>query len=145
MSFLCDYCYIQAKFYDQPYRKCSNDLKNNIIRSSNRLRREARISEELDLLDTLLTIIEVLNEDATIRKGLIDCRKNLELLVTADDISRQSVQMIEMAIELINFYLHSIVYCTTLNSIMNRYEILKYNIKEFKVNQFIHEEILSSE
>lgn len=134
MSFLCDLYIIQAKFHDQPFRKCSNDLKNNIIRSSNKLRRDARISEELDLFDTLLTIIEVLNEDTTLRKSLIDCRKNLELLVTADDVSKQSVQMIEIAIELINFYLHAIIYCTTLNSIMSRYELLKNNIKDFKVN-----------
>ena len=135
--FICNQFCIQAKFYEKPYVKVSADLKKNIKNSFNNLSTKMNFSnEDWSLIETLVKIIEVIDETATIRKSLMQFRKDLEIWKSDENLNEYRSQMIELTIELVNLYLYCTVCCTRLSSIYKRYELLKSNIKEFKETNF---------
>lgn len=132
--FFCNTICFTAKLYDQPYLKTSTTFKKNIKDSISFLHSKFDISnQDLSLVETLLKVIEVLDEtSSTIRKNLIRLRNELVLWQQDKNMSMQRKQMIELSIEMINLLHYATFLCSNLDKIQLKFDSFKKNIKHFK-------------
>jgi len=133
MFFLCNTLCLTAKFYDQPYLTNSSNIKKLVKQTIVHFNNKCDTSnQDLSLLETLMKLIEVLDENSsTIRKSLIRFRNEMELWRTDENLTTHRKQIIELTIDTINILHYSTFICSNMEKILERYEYFKLNIKDF--------------
>ncbi len=116
--------------------KVSADLRKSIRNSANLLSSKTNMSnQDWNLIETLIKLLDVLDETPTLRKNLISLRKDLELWKTENQNENETrAQLIELTIELVNLFHYCTLLCNNFNSIYKRYKLIKANIIKFKEN-----------
>lgn len=131
--FICNTFLFSAKFYNEPYLSVSDDLKRHIRQSMNSLKSAYDMSnQDISLLETLLKLLEVIDETNMIRKNLIRLRNELELWRTDENLPLHRKQLIDLTIEIINLTYYGTFFCSSLDKIMLKTNQFKVNIREIK-------------